>query len=165
MFGLEVITKVAERKIQDAIDEGKLDNLPGKGKPLDLDVEAGVPLHQRLANQVLKNANVLPEWVQLQKEIQCAGDAIASYKARLLNENARWERRLKNPHIPQSTLAEYQSFHADGRNKFLRLLKEINTSILKFSMTAPSTAPPFFLLKVEAEMSAFDTEFIQHQKG
>ena len=33
---------IAERKIQEAILKGELDNLPGKGKPLQLDDDSGI---------------------------------------------------------------------------------------------------------------------------
>src|SRR5689334_22802808 len=57
----DVIARVAERKIQEAIDEGAFDNLPGKGKPLVFDDDPMTPPHLRLANRILRNANVLPE--------------------------------------------------------------------------------------------------------
>ncbi len=47
---------------------GEFDHLPGKGKPID--VQTGDPL-----NSILKHANVLPPWLELQHEIR---DAIAA---------------------------------------------------------------------------------------
>ncbi len=60
---------IAERKIQEAIRNGELDNLPGKGKPLQLDDESGIPEDLRLAYKILKNADCLPPEVELKKEI------------------------------------------------------------------------------------------------
>ncbi len=60
---------VAERKIQEAIRNGELDNLPGKGKPLQLEDESGIPEELRLAYKILKNADCLPPEVQMKKEI------------------------------------------------------------------------------------------------
>src|SRR5437763_1892288 len=37
MIDADVMARIAESKIQEAIDEGKFDNLPGKGKPLVFD--------------------------------------------------------------------------------------------------------------------------------
>jgi len=45
---------IAERKIQEAILNGELDNLPGKGKPLQLEDESGIPKELRLAYKILK---------------------------------------------------------------------------------------------------------------
>ena len=61
--------KVVEEKIREAMDEGKFDNLPGKGKPLSLDDDAGVPEDLRLAFKILKNAGCLPIEMELRKEI------------------------------------------------------------------------------------------------
>ena len=60
---------IAERKIQEAILKGELDNLPGKGKPLQLDDDSGIPEELRLAFKILKNADCLPPELELKKEI------------------------------------------------------------------------------------------------
>ena len=60
----EIIAKVAERKIQEAIEEGKFDNLPGKGKPIVFDDDPMTPADLRMATKILKNAGVLPDWMQ-----------------------------------------------------------------------------------------------------
>ena len=60
---------IAERKIQEAIRKGELDNLPGKGKPLQLDDDSGIPEELRLAFKILKNADCLPPELELKKEI------------------------------------------------------------------------------------------------
>jgi hypothetical protein len=53
---------IAERKIAEAVSQGELDNLPGAGRPLDLGDDALVPEDMRMANRILKNADIpLPE--------------------------------------------------------------------------------------------------------
>jgi hypothetical protein len=45
------------------LKKGAFDNLPGKGKPVDI--------HEGdVTNSILKNANVLPQWLTLQHEIR-----------------------------------------------------------------------------------------------
>ncbi len=61
--------KVVEEKIREAMDEGQFDNLSGKGKPLNLDDDCGVPEELRLAFKILKNAGCLPIEMELRKEI------------------------------------------------------------------------------------------------
>lgn len=51
---------VAEERIQEAIRRGDFDNLPGTGKPLELDDDLLVPPELRVANRVLKNAGLVP---------------------------------------------------------------------------------------------------------
>ena len=66
MFGYQ---KIVEKKIREAIEKGELKNLPGEGKPLILEDDSRVPEDLRLAYKVLKNANCLPEEIELKKEI------------------------------------------------------------------------------------------------
>ena len=55
---------IAERKIAEAASRGELDNLPGAGRPLDLDDDPLVPEDLRLAHRILKNAGYAPAEVR-----------------------------------------------------------------------------------------------------
>ena len=58
-----------EERIQKAQEDGLFDNLPGKGKPLNLDDDSSIPDDLRLTFKVLKNAHCLPIEMELRKEI------------------------------------------------------------------------------------------------
>src|SRR5580765_4792291 len=60
---------ISERRIRDAQDEGLFSNLPGQGKPLNLDDDRGIPEDLRLTFKVLKNAGCLPVEMKLHREI------------------------------------------------------------------------------------------------
>jgi len=60
----------ADEKIKEAIAKGEFDNLPGKGRPLDLDVYFATPEHLRMGYSLLKNADIIPEEMELLKEIE-----------------------------------------------------------------------------------------------
>lgn len=60
---------MAEEKIREAQRSGSLDNLAGKGKPLELEDLSSVPEDLRMAYHLLKNAHVLPPEMELQKDI------------------------------------------------------------------------------------------------
>ena len=53
------IAAIAEERIRVAQEEGAFDNLPGKGKPLNLDDDAHVPEELRMAWRLLKNGGYL----------------------------------------------------------------------------------------------------------
>ena len=55
---------IAERKIAEAAAQGEFDNLPGAGKPLDLEEDPLVPEDQRMANRILRNAGFAPREVE-----------------------------------------------------------------------------------------------------
>ncbi len=58
--------------------EGMFDNLKGKGKPLELDGDLSYN-PDRLLNKVLKNNNVLPPWIQMDKDIEKMKEELAGY--------------------------------------------------------------------------------------
>ena len=50
---------LAERKIEEAIERGEFDDLPGAGRPLDLDdLDPLLPEELRMAYRILKNAGM-----------------------------------------------------------------------------------------------------------
>jgi hypothetical protein len=60
----------ADEKIKEAIARGEFDNLPGKGKPLDLDAYFATPEHLRMAYSILKSSDIIPEEMELLREIE-----------------------------------------------------------------------------------------------
>jgi DnaJ-like protein len=60
---------LAESKIAEAISRGELDDLPGSGRPLELDGDPLVPQDLRVAYRILKNAGYVPPEVQALKKL------------------------------------------------------------------------------------------------
>ena len=80
---------LAERRIEEAIARGELDDLPGAGRPLELDDDRLVPEELRVAYRILKNAGYLPPEMDDLREVgelerlvhgNCA-DAVAQLRA------------------------------------------------------------------------------------
>lgn len=66
---MDVVAIIAEGIIREAMERGEFDNLSCKGKPLELDDMSHVPEELRAGYRILKNAGVLPEELELKKEI------------------------------------------------------------------------------------------------
>jgi hypothetical protein len=66
---LSVLEFLAEKKIEEALARGELDDLPGEGRPLELDDDVLVPEDLRLAYRILKNAGFVPPEVETLNEI------------------------------------------------------------------------------------------------
>jgi len=66
-----------EKRIKEAQERGEFDNLPGKGKPLNLEDDSNVPEELRIAYKILKNAGYLPPEIELKKEIRQMEDMLA----------------------------------------------------------------------------------------
>jgi hypothetical protein len=61
--------KIVEALIKEAQERGEFDNLPGKGKPIDLSSYFETPEEVRLTQSVLKNAGMTSPEVEILKEI------------------------------------------------------------------------------------------------
>jgi uncharacterized protein YutE (UPF0331/DUF86 family) len=72
------LDRAVEEIIQAAMARGEFDDLPGKGKPLDLDSYFAAPEDLRMAFSVLRNAGYLPEEVQLLKDVAALRDRLAA---------------------------------------------------------------------------------------
>jgi len=55
---------IAERRIAEAVSQGELENLPGAGRPLELEDDALVPEDLRMAHRILRNAGCVPREVE-----------------------------------------------------------------------------------------------------
>src|SRR5918996_2833962 len=87
---------LVEQKLLEAVSRGEFDDLPGAGRPLELDDDALIPEDLRLAYRVLKNAGFVPPEVETLNEIAqlerlAMGNATAVKKLALLK--ARIEAR------------------------------------------------------------------------
>jgi len=61
--------KATEAIIKEAMERGEFDDLPGKGKPIDLTEYFEMPEDVRVAQTMLKNAGMASREVDLLKEI------------------------------------------------------------------------------------------------
>jgi len=64
-----LLDRLAEEQIKAALRRGDLDNLPGTGRPLELEDESAVPEELRAAYRLLKNAGCVPPEFILRNEI------------------------------------------------------------------------------------------------
>jgi hypothetical protein len=74
---MDWISSIAEEKILESMRKGEFERLPGAGKPLKLEDDSMVPEELRVGFKLLKNAGVIPEEMQLRKEILTLEDLLA----------------------------------------------------------------------------------------
>ncbi|MEX2327805.1 MAG: DUF1992 domain-containing protein [Pseudomonadales bacterium] len=79
-----------EEQIRKAMAEGQFDNLPGRGKPIDLSEWQRTPEMLRMSYSVLKSAGIAPAEIELKKDIARLKDLIkaetdADEKIHLIN--------------------------------------------------------------------------------
>jgi hypothetical protein len=72
-----LLTRIAERKISQAIEDGSLDFAKWKNVPLPEDDDPLVPDDLKIAYKMLKNAGYLPPEIEAKKEIQTLEELIS----------------------------------------------------------------------------------------
>ncbi|HEY8530307.1 MAG TPA: DUF1992 domain-containing protein [Paenibacillaceae bacterium] len=105
---MDAFRSIAEEKIKEAIERGEFDRLPGFGKPLPPDDAEGVPEELRLAFKVLKNAGLLPEEMQLRKEMLTLEDLLRCAKDE--GERKRLQTELTLRRLRYRTLMEQRGW-------------------------------------------------------
>jgi hypothetical protein len=70
--------KLVEALIKEAQARGDFDNLPGKGKPLDLTEYFNTPEDVRVAQALLKNAGMVSSEFELLQEIAALKESLES---------------------------------------------------------------------------------------
>jgi hypothetical protein len=58
-----------DKQLQTLIESGEMADLPGVGKPLNLDTDRHTPEELRLAHKILRDNNLAPEWITLGREL------------------------------------------------------------------------------------------------
>ena len=89
-----------DRRIREAQDEGKFENLRGAGKPLNLKNNPSRNSSCDVLEDVLAEANFMPEWVQDVREIDGAYQSICEALERSLNWCRDGEVLLAKRHDP-----------------------------------------------------------------
>lgn len=64
-----LLDSMVEQRIAQAAADGAFDDLPGAGKPLELDDDRMIPEDLRVAYRVLKNAGYIPPEIEQRREI------------------------------------------------------------------------------------------------
>jgi DnaJ family protein C protein 28 len=136
---------VAERKIKEAMEEGLFDNLPGAGKPLDLTENPFEPPGMAAVNRLLKNNNVLPAWLLLEKEIEAS-------RAAALAVLARWEASVEG----LRAAPDYARFRSDARSAYERHMRHTNDLILKYNYSNPFVYRSMIPFMIKRRLAEFD---------
>jgi hypothetical protein len=83
---------IADRKIQEAMNDGAFEHLDGAGEPLDLNENPFEDPAQRMAHRLLRNNGFAPAWIEDGREIDAE---IRFLKANLVRfDDAERQRRL-----------------------------------------------------------------------
>ena len=121
-----------EEIIRRAIEEGKFEELPGKGKPLNLDENPYEDPDWRMAHHVLRNAGFSLPWIETRREIEADLEASRTTLAR----SWAWRERV----LQQSSRPDWvEEEWGRAQQVFLDRVIELNKRILSNNLSVPST--------------------------
>lgn len=146
-----------DKQIREAMERGEFDNLPGAGKPLDLDENPFAPEDWRLAFKILKDNNVAPEWIETGKQIRAEISALAQ----LLERQTQWqcERLAKIKSLaPSKSIAEREHL-AQAREQTMRAYRQraeaLNRLIDTFNLKVPNAQLQVPRLRIDEQLQKF----------
>ena len=105
--------RIVESIIQEAMARGEFENLPGQGKPIDLTDYFNIPEDVRVAQVMLKNADMLPVELELLQEIAALKEIISSSTDEL--QKAKFGKILEDRQLQFNLLMERRRRH--GKKK------------------------------------------------
>lgn len=154
------LDRIADRRIQDAIDAGEFDNLDGMGKPLQFEENPFVPKELRAAFKVLENSGFAPDWMTVAQEIDAdlarirtAADRHFIYLKKTLAEIGSNPYAVKRLRTEVSRL-KAQHERASAQHK--RELNDLNRKIDLYNQMVPVPSLYKVRLPVEKEMERYE---------
>jgi DnaJ family protein C protein 28 len=121
------LESLTEKSIREAIEKGEFNNLPGKGKPLDLSENPFEDPDLRTVHRLLRNAGFAPAWIEERKDIEGQLELARTTLTRA------W--RLYGPHGKASNSDAWERNVAEFRAQVAKLRQRVQI----YNLKAPAT--------------------------
>ncbi|MBF0241856.1 MAG: DUF1992 domain-containing protein [Desulfamplus sp.] len=123
---------LVEERILKAQKNGEMDNLPGQGKPLNLE-DMKIPEEFRMVHRVLKNSGFVPPEVELRKQIRELEDMLKS-----IDENCPYQSDFEE-HLESNTNID-ENRRADIKKR-VQIKKKLDFLFLKLNTSRGTDSP------------------------
>ena len=131
--------------IQEGMADGLFDNLPGKGKPLNLQRNL-YAADMELANELLKENDLPPAWILQRNEILAK---IAKLRAEI---ERQWDWHQREFAVAAASRSQLTIRWDDYCLKWDEAIDELNQAIDTFNLKRPSDKLEIFKLNLEDEL-------------
>ncbi|TMW88656.1 hypothetical protein EJD97_018272 [Solanum chilense] len=135
------IINVVEQRIWHSMEEGQFENLPGKGKPLDLNTNPHADPAEDTLYRILSRNKCAPEWVELNKEIR--------------DRVVEWRSALKRAWTHQGSVDD--SIWIEASESLKLQIRDINNKVFRYNLIVPF-GRQMLGLKWEKEMDRLKEE-------
>lgn len=134
-----------EEQIQRAILAGKFSDLPGKGKPLNLDNNPHIDPEWRLAYHLLQSSGYSLPWIDQRNEIAKEYEIAC----RILQRAWAWRSSSSAQRIPPQ---EVENEWHKAVDEFTSTIERINKNIREYNLQAPHPNFQLPLLQLQSEL-------------
>jgi len=133
-----------EKQIREAMEDGKFDNLPGHGKPVDLSENPFEDPDVRTAHRLLRNAGFAPAFIEERKDID---EELERARTALARGWAIYQR------TGQTDSSSREALWDRVRREFGDKVFELNKRIRLHNLKVPSGAFHRNLIDLDSELS------------
>ena len=127
------------KQIEEAMERGEFKNLPGEGKPLQLDTNPYLTPQARMANRLLKENGFAPRWIELEKEIKKEKAQLERLLKNLKGRRKRLEAIVQQyPHRHEAVSRSFEHERARGIARYSEKLENLNRKIQRVNLLMPT---------------------------
>jgi DnaJ family protein C protein 28 len=123
-----------DKMLRDAQQSSEWQNLPGEGRPLNLDDNPYAPADQKLAYKILKDNDMSPAWIMDGKELEATREKIM--------------KRIGRAKAAGITSSSYVS------DSLRDAVKDFNTKVMNYNLKVPPGIPQKRFVDIDKVLNA-----------
>jgi hypothetical protein len=131
----------ADEALREAMQRGDFDNLPGRGKPLKLDDDPYAPPEMRLANQLLKDNDFVPDWIAESRALDRDHERLLRAFADAVRKQHEREQAAAASPTPERARAEALAANQAAEAALRARTEAYNRRALSYNLKVPGGGP------------------------
>jgi DnaJ homolog subfamily C member 28 len=139
-----------DRQIRKAMEEGDFDNLPGQGKPLNLEENEHAPNDMRLAFKILQDNDLAPDWIMQGQDIDTKIDDLLN---RLRRAAKAYQVAMAAPNATANTRANAALSWQTVQAKMMASGAKLNQEIAVYNLKVPNGVTHKLALNIQREIN------------
>ena len=144
------------KQIQEAMERGDFNDLPGKGKPQQLYDNPYIPPEVRQINQMLKDNGFAPHWIEVDKRIRDEREQIEKLLTRIQARRERLANRIRVHPLKRDAIRRvFELERTRALEAYTVRLRQLNQKIQQFNLIMPLRDKQHPLYNLDAAIARF----------